>query len=215
VPHTPHVVNWLRARAGTFASIVDVDLRNAPLAVFDLSVGSMLLSGDSAQNNAEPLTRRLFECMREQGAAIGVNGYDEARVFYTSPAFAGKKPLDETRTIHMAIDLTLPAGAPIYAPLAGVVHGFEEATDRLDYGPVIVLKHDADGVPFYTLYGHLSRESLAGLHIGKSILPSTATGGRMCTFKSLPTCSTSRATTTAAHSPASARPGAACRRTPI
>ena len=107
--------------------------------------------------------------MREQGAVIGVNGYDEARVFYTSPAFAGKRPLDETRTIHMAIDLTLPAGAPVYAPLAATVHGFMEATDRLDYGPVIVLKHDAAGVPFYTLYGHLGRASLDGLYIGKPI----------------------------------------------
>jgi 4-aminobutyrate aminotransferase-like enzyme/Ser/Thr protein kinase RdoA (MazF antagonist) len=171
VPHTPHIVNWLARNAPGFASIVDVDLR-APatqIEVFDLSVGSLLLSGDPDENAAEPLTQRLFERMRRSGAVIGVNGYDEARVFYTAPAFMGERPLDETRTVHVAIDLTLPAGAPIYAPLDGVVHGFENATDRLDYGPVIVLRHDADGVPFYTLYGHLSAESLEGLHVGKCI----------------------------------------------
>ncbi len=171
VPHTPRVIAWLKRNHASFASIVDVDLRNPDthIDVFDLSVGSLLLHGDPDQNAAAPLTHRLFERMRRSGAAIGVNGYDEARVFYTSPAFMGEKPLDETRTIHVAIDLTLPAGAPVYAPLDGEVYGFENATDRLDYGPVIVLKHDADGVPFYTLYGHLSRESLDGLYPGKHI----------------------------------------------
>ena len=53
--------------------------------------------------------------------------------------------------------------------LAGIVHGFEEATDRLDYGPVIVLRHEQGPAVFYTLYGHLSRESLDGLYIGKPI----------------------------------------------
>ena len=187
------IVDWLRARTGELCLDHGCRSRDRAAGGFDLSVGSPLLSGDSSQNDAEPLTRRLFERMREQGALIGVNGYDEARVFYTSPAFAGKRPLDETRTMHMAIDLTLPAGAPVYAPLAGTVHGFMEATDRLDYGPVIVLKHDADGVPFYTLYGHLGRASLDGLTSASRSRPasgwagwarprSMATGGRTCTF---------------------------------
>jgi 4-aminobutyrate aminotransferase-like enzyme/Ser/Thr protein kinase RdoA (MazF antagonist) len=171
VPHTARIVDWLQRHAASFASIVDVDLRDpaTKIEVFDLSVGSLQLHGDPDENAAAPLTYRLFDTMRRSGAVIGVNGYDEARVFYTSPAFMGERPLDETRTIHVAIDLTLPAGAPVYAPLDGVVHGFENATDRLDYGPVIVLKHDADGVPFYTLYGHLALESLDGLQIGKPI----------------------------------------------
>jgi 4-aminobutyrate aminotransferase-like enzyme len=169
VPHTTRIRNWLLSNQNNFASIVDVDLRRDNIATFDLSVGSPLLSGDAKQNDAAPLSHRLFAKLCDENATIGVNGYDEARVFYTAPAFMGKHHLDETRTIHVAIDLTLPAGSPIYAPLEGTVHGFENATDRLDYGPVIVLRHEADGVPFYTLYGHLSRESLDGLFVGKKI----------------------------------------------
>ena len=115
------------------------------------------------------MTERLFAQLRNAGASIGINGYDEARVFYTSAAFAGPTPLSETRTIHMAIDLTLPAGSALDAPLAGLVHGWVDATDRLDYGPVIVLRHMANETPFYTLYGHLSRESLAGLRVGQPV----------------------------------------------
>ena len=36
-----------------------------------------------------------------------------------------------------------------------------------DYGPVIILRHETDdGTEFFTLYGHLSRESLDGLDVG-------------------------------------------------
>lgn len=169
VPHTMHVVQWLRQNQSGFASVVEPDVRSARAARFDLSVGSALLAGDERENAAGPLTERLFAQLRNAGASIGINGYDEARVFYTSAAFAGPTPLSETRTIHMAIDLTLPTGAALYAPLAGVVHGFVDATDRLDYGPVIVLRHVANETPFYTLYGHLSRESLAGLRVGQPV----------------------------------------------
>lgn len=169
VPHTAHVVQWLRQNQPGFASVVDLDLRSVRAAQFDLSVGSALLAGDERENAAGPLTERLFAQLHNARASIGINGYDEARVFYTSAAFAGPTPLSETRTIHMAIDLTLPAGAALYAPLAGVVHGFVDATDRLDYGPVIVLRHMAGDTPFYTLYGHLSRESLAGLRVGAPV----------------------------------------------
>ena len=186
VPHTARIVRWLREHQDEFASVIDIDVKTMPVIVFDLSVGSLLLSSDARENEAEPLTRRLFATLGlpltpgptprkgrfaspSRRGVIGVNGYDEARVFYTSPAFMGKTPLDETRTVHMAIDLTLPAGAPVYAPIAGVVHGFEDATDRLDYGPVIVLRHEADSDAFFTLYGHLSRESLDGVCVGKPI----------------------------------------------
>ena len=40
----------------------------------------------------------------------------------------------------------------------------------LDYGPVIVLRHETDdGTEFFTLYGHLSRKSLDGLEVGPAI----------------------------------------------
>jgi 4-aminobutyrate aminotransferase-like enzyme len=70
----------------------------------------------------------------------------------------------------------MTAGSALFAPLDGVVHGFEDARTRLDYGPVIVLRHDipaedpaGEPLSFYTLYGHLDRDSLNGLTIGQFI----------------------------------------------
>ncbi len=111
----------------------------------DLSAGSTLVASNPADNAAEPFARRVFAAMREAGAAIGAGGYDEARLIYAADAFATGAVTDERRTIHIGLDLTLPAGSPLYAPLDGVVHGFEDAAARLDYGPVIVLRHDIPG----------------------------------------------------------------------
>ena len=137
-----------------------------------MSAGSTLVASNPADNAAEPFARRVFAAMGEAGAAIGAGGYDEARLIYAADAFAGRGAAAERRTVHIGLDLTMAPGSPLYAPLDGVVHGFEDAAARLDYGPVIVLRHEIPGdepLSFYTLYGHLDRRSLEGLYAGKVI----------------------------------------------
>jgi 4-aminobutyrate aminotransferase-like enzyme/Ser/Thr protein kinase RdoA (MazF antagonist) len=180
VPHAPVVVAWLRSHRGEFAPVLGRDLSVAGAAVpVDLSTGSALVTSDPAGNAPQPMARRLAQAIgRAAGVAdmstgrgdpVGVGGYDEARVLYTTPAFQGTGALGESRTVHLGIDLTAPAGTPVHAPFDGVVHGFENAATRLDYGPVIVLRHDQAGTPFYTLYGHLSRTSLDGRRVGQRV----------------------------------------------
>jgi 4-aminobutyrate aminotransferase-like enzyme len=173
VPDSPRVVEWLRANAGHAAPITGRDLRKTPVHGLDLSVGSPLVSSNPAENSPEPLGRRVFDAMRAAGVDIAAGGYDEPRVLYASEAYATGAVTDERRTIHVGIDLTLVPGSPIYAPLDGIVHGFMDAGGPLDYGPVIVLRHDvADGqgpLTFYTLYGHLEGSALDGLEIGSRI----------------------------------------------
>lgn len=177
VPHAAAVVEWLRARQGTFAPVVGRDLATTPVIGLDLGVGSPLVAGDPALNATPLLTSRLFERMAEAGVEIGVGGYDEARVIYGPVVRLEPPDAPEQRTIHLAIDITMVAGTSIHAPLAGVVHGFEDADAHHDYGPVIVLRHEVPRddspirkpLPFYTLYGHLDRASLVGLRVGQEI----------------------------------------------
>ena len=58
------------------------------------------------------------------------------------------------------------------------VHSFANNAKRLDYGPCIVLRHEVmdngdslgdDLTVFYTLYGHLSEESLDVLEVGAKV----------------------------------------------
>jgi 4-aminobutyrate aminotransferase-like enzyme/Ser/Thr protein kinase RdoA (MazF antagonist) len=171
VPSSNAVTTWLRANSHTFAPILEADLRTTPCLVFDLSVGSPLISGDTRANAEPELTRRLFEAMAAAGVKVSVGRYDEARLLYTAPLFAtGDSPTDERRTIHLGLDLFVTAGTPVYAPLAGVVHTLANNAAPQDYGPVIILKHHTDDShTFYTLYGHLSVESLVGLSVGQPI----------------------------------------------
>jgi 4-aminobutyrate aminotransferase-like enzyme len=109
--------------------------------------------------------------MRAAGARVALGLYDEPRLLYIAPAFAlGPGLTDEHRTIHIGLDLFAAAGTPVLAPIDGVVRAFADNAAPQDYGPVIVLEHETDdGTPFFTLYGHLSRESLAGLAIGTRV----------------------------------------------
>jgi hypothetical protein len=131
--------------------------------------------------------------MVRAGAKVAVGQYDEARYLYTSPAFAtGSGPTDEFRTIHLGIDLFTEAGTAVYAPLGGTIFAFADNASPQDYGPVIVLQHQTgSGDTFYTLYGHLDRESLPALKVGDAILKGqrlaaigsaevTAAGLRIC-----------------------------------
>jgi 4-aminobutyrate aminotransferase-like enzyme len=164
---SPQTVNWLREKASSFAPIIPVE---SPL-VLDLSIGSPLLHGDVGENAEPKLTRRIYERMESAGSKVAVGQYNEARYIYTSPAFkTGDGPTDETRTIHLGIDLFAEIGTPIQSPMDGRVIEFADNASCQDYGPVIVLEHEMDdGNLFFTLYGHLSRESLVEMKVGKKI----------------------------------------------
>jgi 4-aminobutyrate aminotransferase-like enzyme/Ser/Thr protein kinase RdoA (MazF antagonist) len=169
LPTADRVRDYL-ARA-TMAPVIGVDLSTTPSIVLDLSVASPLVSGNSAENDEPHLTTRVFGEMRRAGVGVSVGRYDEPRLLYVAPAFAsGPRPTDEHRTIHIGLDLFANAGTPVFAPLAGTIHAFADNATPQDYGPVIILRHETDdGTEFFTLYGHLSRESLLNLVLGRDV----------------------------------------------
>jgi 4-aminobutyrate aminotransferase-like enzyme/Ser/Thr protein kinase RdoA (MazF antagonist) len=170
VPKAEKSALWLQKQACQGASVIAADLRTAALIVFDLSVGSALLGADPSHAEANTFARTLSEQMEAADVAIGIGRYDEARMLYTSPLFGGGAPTEERRTIHLGLDLFVEAGAAICAPLDGVVHLLAENKATLDYGPLVILRHATDdGEELFTLYGHLTRETLRELKPGQAI----------------------------------------------
>jgi 4-aminobutyrate aminotransferase-like enzyme/Ser/Thr protein kinase RdoA (MazF antagonist) len=171
VPGGPAVAAWLAGQHGRVAPVLEQDLGREPVLVLDLGVGSRLLGADPRAAETAPLSRTIVDAMQQAGVAVGVGRYAEARAFYTTPQFSGGARLtDEHRTIHLGIDLFVRPGTPIHAPLDGVVHLAVNNAARLDYGPLVILRHETGaGDPFFTLFGHLSEETLAGLQVGQSI----------------------------------------------
>lgn len=171
VPQGEKIKRWLEASAGSAASIMDVDLRTARGLVFDLSAGSTFLGADPGAAETPALTEKIFHAMKCAGAPVGVGRYDEPRLLYTSPLFsASGNPTDERRTIHLGMDLFAEPGAPLSAPLDGVVHIVANNSAALDYGPLVILRHEtSDGEEFFTIYGHLSKDSLVSLKVGQRV----------------------------------------------
>jgi 4-aminobutyrate aminotransferase-like enzyme/Ser/Thr protein kinase RdoA (MazF antagonist) len=171
VPHGKKVEHWLSAHAASAASVLDVDLHTAPSLVFDLSAGSTFLGADPSAAETPRLTESIFNAMKRASAAIGVGRYNEPRWLYTSPLFASSgNPTDERRTVHLGIDLFARPGTPVRAPLDGVVHAVANNYAPLDYGHVVILRHEPAGGPqFFTLYGHLASDCLSTIKIGESI----------------------------------------------
>ncbi len=140
------------------ASVLPWDAGSEAIHIFDLGVGSSTTAS----------TEALFSEMAREGARLGIGRYDEARLLYTTEAFRAKN--GEPRTVHLGIDLFVEAGTEIRAPLGGRVHSFALNDAPLDYGPTILLEHETTaGDRFYTLYGHLSVDSLEGLERGKTV----------------------------------------------
>ncbi len=163
------LARWLKTSGP--APLLGIDLGSAPSLVFDLSVGSLLLGADPRSAETEVLSQALFGAIKEAKVEVGVGRYDEARLLYSSSLFgAGDDPIEERRTVHLGIDLFAAPGTALYAPLPGVVHRLAENQAPQDYGPLVILSHQSDqGQPFFTLYGHLSRETLSALHLGQRV----------------------------------------------
>ena len=134
--------------------IFDFSKKNKKLATVDLS-------------NAQEFESYVNNAIKEGHNKYGAGGYGENRIIYRrSNLFENNK---EPRSIHLAVDIWLPAKTPIYSPLLGTIHSFQDNNNFGDYGPTIILEHRLSGVAFYTLYGHLSRASLKNLKVGMKI----------------------------------------------
>jgi murein DD-endopeptidase MepM/ murein hydrolase activator NlpD len=154
------VAKILTKHRDRIASVLPFDLTATQPTVFDFTSDNHALDHLPLNDVAE-LTEYLFAQIVRHEVPVGIGRYDEDRVLYRhSPLFDGDA---ERRSVHLGIDLFVLGGTPVFAPLPARLHSFAD-NDRLgDYGPTIVLEHVLDGVTFFTLYGHLGRESLEPL----------------------------------------------------
>ncbi|MEY8848327.1 peptidoglycan DD-metalloendopeptidase family protein [Psychroserpens sp. XS_ASV72] len=118
-------------------------------------------------SSSEALGQYIDAHIEKHHGKIAYGGYLETRHIYRrSTHFNNFKPVDE-RNIHLGLDLWIAAETPIFTPLDAEVHSFKNNTLFGDYGPTIILKHQVEGTVFFTLYGHLSLESLTDLTVGQ------------------------------------------------
>ncbi len=127
---------------------------------------------EAAKNLREPISLENYLNSRftQSGAKMALGGYLEARNLYSDSKIFKHEKAEEERYIHLGVDIWMPAGTAVFAPLDAKVHSFAENIGYGNYGPTIILEHNpAAEIRFYTLYGHLSRADLDIISIGKRI----------------------------------------------
>ncbi|MEM6377847.1 MAG: aminotransferase class III-fold pyridoxal phosphate-dependent enzyme [Bacteroidota bacterium] len=161
--------HWLKTKQPTFKNVVK--LQGKTIHLLDLSVGGSVLGNNSQYETAAAMHRTIFRYLEDQKCRMGIGGYCETRPFYTTDAYeviGNSGP--QWRTVHIGLDFWEKADTPVYAPYKGRVHSFQDNAAERDYGPTIILEHSiSDDFSFYTLYGHLSLDSISDLEIGQEI----------------------------------------------
>lgn len=133
----------------------------------DLSVSNQNLTKESLAN-AATFENYIENYLTLNNSKVAYGGYNEERNLYKRSTMF--KDLEtEERNMHIGLDLWIKAGTPILAALDGTVHSFNFNAGFGDYGPTIILEHQVENHLFYTLYGHLSLDSLENIAIGNVI----------------------------------------------
>ncbi|WP_235009815.1 peptidoglycan DD-metalloendopeptidase family protein [Algoriphagus boritolerans] len=133
--------------------ILDFTEKNQELKTVDLS-------------NTEDFDQFVFDQLKHKSKKFGIGGYLEKRAIYRrSEVFATADA--DFRNIHLGVDVWTEAGAPVFAPMDGKIHSFQNNAGFGNYGPTIILEHTLEERKIFTLYGHLFQKDLANLQTGK------------------------------------------------
>lgn len=117
-------------------------------------------------STTEVFNQYVFDQLKQKNKKYGIGGYLEKRAIYRrSEVFATADA--DFRNVHLGIDIWTEAGAPIFAPMDGKVHSFQDNAGFGNYGPTIILEHELRREKLYSLYGHLFLSDLTNLEIGK------------------------------------------------
>lgn len=146
-------------------SILDEKIQQSEYVPLDLSKTNKTLS-KYKMTTPEGCQAYIDTVLETSGKKVAFGGYLERRGIYDDfEQFSEENP----RNIHLGMDFWCESGTQVLAPWEGRVHSFKNNREQGNYGPTIILEHIETTFLFYTLYGHLSLESLEGLYEGKTI----------------------------------------------
>jgi len=156
----------LNAHAGNIGKVVDFNASTDRLYQFDLTIGNKDLDAATIADKAR-FAIWVNEKLVANGCKYGIGGYMENRNIYAHSPLFNEGPVP--RRHHLGVDIWGKADIPIYSPLKGKVHSFQDNNNLGDYGPTIILEHELNGQKLHSLYGHLSRKSLEWLSVGMPV----------------------------------------------
>ena len=149
-------------------ALFDSSIRSSDYIPIDLSIHNAELKAVNV-SSSDDLETFIWDYMKFHKAKVAFGGYLEKRGIYQRSDYFNQQNPEVERNIHLGLDLWIEANTTIFAPLAGTIHSFKNNTNHGDYGPTIILKHQIENQQFFTLYGHLSLESIQELKVGAEV----------------------------------------------
>ncbi|HZH96834.1 MAG TPA: peptidoglycan DD-metalloendopeptidase family protein [Flavisolibacter sp.] len=159
-----NVEEWLKEHAGLFHPVVPFKNSDKLLMMDFTAANTELTQAILADTNLfiQYINRKLDSA----GATYGIGGYNEHRTIYSRSHVFDTDAGAEPRRLHLGIDIWGKPYTRVMAPLDGIVHSFAFNNAYGDYGATIILTHNLEGRTFYTLYGHLSLNSIKNMQEG-------------------------------------------------
>lgn len=161
--------NIIRKYQHTFHRVVDFNPATDRLLPLDFTEQNKELT-PAMLDNEQAFSNYIQQKVQTANCRYGIGGYAEHRTIYSiSPVFDGIHPNEEPRRLHLGVDIWGPAGTPVYAFMGGMIHSFAFNDQFGDYGATLIILHQLEGKPFYTLYGHLSLRDIETLSAGQYV----------------------------------------------
>ncbi|MBD0833068.1 peptidoglycan DD-metalloendopeptidase family protein [Aestuariibaculum sediminum] len=151
-----------------------------PLKVLDVpNTGDNYVAIDLSETNnalnkvdltcSKNFSEFIKDYLKINHAKVAFGGYLEHRNLYRRSIHFNQKNEETERNIHLGIDLWCDEKTGVVSVLDGKVHSYKNNANFGDYGPTIILEHEVNNFSFYTLYGHLSLDSLSKWHVGTTV----------------------------------------------
>ncbi|TWO34410.1 peptidoglycan DD-metalloendopeptidase family protein [Seonamhaeicola sediminis] len=157
---------FLNSLSSDSLCVLDTSIPKSEYIPIDLSELNKNLSKIDVSSTLK-LGQYIDNYIRKHSATVAYGGYLEVRNIYKRSQHFSRY-IEEERNIHLGIDFWCQEGTPICSPLEGKIHSFKNNTNFGDYGPTLILEHNIGDVIFYSLYGHLSLNSIQGLKEGST-----------------------------------------------
>ncbi|CAM1373689.1 aminotransferase class III-fold pyridoxal phosphate-dependent enzyme [Tenacibaculum xiamenense] len=175
-PNESIVKEWLSEQNVDISTIFPT-IGSKDFLPLDLGVNSLWLGNYSEFNDLDVFDFKINQLQKKHPNKIIAGGYLEPRALYTSDEYEtignyGR----ESRTIHLGVDFWVPVDTPVHLPFDGEVTTVTDNNKYKEYGGLIIVKHQANGIPFYTLYGHLSLKSLELVKVGDKLSKGSCVG---------------------------------------
>lgn len=163
-----NLINILQKHTANFHPVVPFEPQTDRLLPLDFTAANTALT-DEILNNNNRFIQYINQQLANAGARYGIGGYGEHRTIYSRSEVFDNNNGSEPRRLHLGADIWGAPNTKVMAPLDGIVHSFGFHPELGNYGAVIILSHQLEGVSFYTLYGHLSLGSIQNLGEGQRL----------------------------------------------